>query len=292
MKKNNLDFIVAGIQKAGTTMLSKHLSQNDQLFIPFEKELPFFLEKKIDQNNWNNFLENYFYNARNDQLWGTVTPQYTIYPHTLKKINKKFPKVKIIIIYRDPITRFISHYDMMVRFKKEKRNINKVIKDQIKNLKSLRKSYNKYPADDYISLGEYSRLNKYLKIFPKKNVLKISFDEFKFKPKKTLKRISKFLKIKNNFYYSSKIIMPGGKKKLLDIDHDKIFKKIKSYLIILKIYQILPKKIIRFIYLFSYWLDQNNVNKKLKSSINDINDKELNMLKKHYKKDLVEYSMI
>ena len=25
---------------------------------------------------------------------------------------------------------------------------------------------------------------------------------------------------------------------------------------------------------------------------NDINDKELNMLKKHYKKDLVEYSMI
>ena len=57
MKKNNLDFIVAGIQKAGTTMLSKHLSQNDQLFIPFEKELPFFLEKKIDQNNWNNFYD-------------------------------------------------------------------------------------------------------------------------------------------------------------------------------------------------------------------------------------------
>lgn len=289
MKKHNLDFIVAGIQKSGTTMLKKYLSQNDQLFIPPEKELPFFLEEKISQNNWNNFLENYFYQARNDQLWGTVTPQYLMYPHTLKKINRKFPKIKIIIIYRDPINRFISYYDMTLRLNNEKRNINKVIKDQIKNIKSSHKSYNKYPTDDYIIFGEYFRLNKYLKIFPKKNVLKISFDEFKLKPKKTLERISKFLKIKNNFYYSSKIIMAGGKKKLLNIDHDKIFKKIKSYLIILKIYQILPKKIIRFIYLFSHWLDQNNVNKKFKSSIKDINDKELNMLRKHYKNDILEY---
>ena len=42
VKKDNLDSIVVGIQKSGTTMLSSYLSSSKKIFIPKEKEIPFF----------------------------------------------------------------------------------------------------------------------------------------------------------------------------------------------------------------------------------------------------------
>ena len=292
MKKNNLDFIVAGIQKSGTTMLAQYLSQNNKLFIPPEKEVPFFLNKEINENDWKSFLTNYFYKGKDHQLWGTVSPQYMMYPNSLKKIYKKFPKIKIIIIYREPISRFISHYDMSVRFNNEQRNLNSVIKEQIKNIKKLRKNDNKNYKDKYITSGEYSRLNKHLKIFPKRNILKIDYQEFILKPKIVLNKISIFLKINNKFKLSKKIIMKGGKKRIININHDRILRVFKSFLQIIKIYKFLPKKLIKNVYIFSYWLDQINTNVNSKSNIKDINVNELKMLKKHYKDDILEYLKI
>ena len=291
MKKHNLDFIVAGIQKSGTTMLAKYLSQNDQLFLPPEKELPFFLKKEINVKDWKKFLTKYFYKGENHQLWGTVSPQYMMYPNSLNRIYKKFPKIKIIIIYREPISRYISHYDMSVRFNNEQRNINIAIKDQIRNAKKIHKTNNL--LDGYLASGEYSRLNKYLKIFPKKNILKIDFQEFISKPKIVLDEISIFLKINYKFKFSKKkIMMKGGKKKIINIDHDKIFKRFKLFLKIIKIYKFFPQILIKYVYIFSYWLDKINTNVNSKSNIKDINSKELKMLKKHYKYDILEYIKI
>ena len=165
MSKSHLDFIIVGIQKSGTTMLHSYLSKSDKIFMPYEKELPYFLEEKLNSGGWDAFLKLYFNQANNNQIWGTATPQYMMYPESLKKIYNKLPNIKIIIIYRDPINRFISHYDMLKRFKIEKRDINSLIIDQLANIEILRSTQYNSPSDKFISSGEYLRLNKYLEIF-------------------------------------------------------------------------------------------------------------------------------
>lgn len=289
MNKNRLDFIIVGIQKSGTTMLHSYLSKSKKIFIPPEKELPFFLEKKIYAAGWDAFIQKYFGKAENNQIWGTVTPQYMMYPESLKKIYNKLPDIKIIIIYRDPIKRFISHYDMLRRFNIENRDINDLIIDQLANIKTLRNTEYNRPTDKFISSGEYLRLNKHLEIFPKKNILKLDFNVLVVEPKIILEEVSNFLNIDYEFKQDFTIKMEGGSKKIIDVDFDNILRKIKHFLVFLQIYKYIPQKIIKYFYLISYWIDQVNVNKKSKSSIRDINKDVQFMLQEHYKEEILEY---
>ena len=289
VKKDNLDFIVVGIQKSGTTMLSSYLSSSKEIFIPKEKEIPFFLDESLQRNGWNDFIYKYFKYANNNQLWGTVTPQYLMYPSSLSKIYKKFPKIKIIVIYRDPIKRLMSHFDMTKRFHKESRDINAVISDQLKNINKLRNSPYNSPLDKFLSSGEYFRLNQYLKIFPNKNILRLDFQELKIKPENIVKKLSLFLNVSDIDKYNMKVKMPGGNKKLINIDHNKIFKILKFFLIKVGIYNFLSEQILRIPYLISYWIDQNNVNTKSKTNIKDIHEDKIKLLEKHYEEDILIY---
>lgn len=288
-KKDNLDFIVVGIQKSGTTMLSSYLSSSKKIFIPKEKEIPFFLDESLQYNGWNNFIYKYFKYANNKQLWGTVTPQYLMYPSSLSKIYKKFPKIKIIVIYRDPIKRLMSHFDMIKRFHKENRDINVIISDQLKSINNLRNSPYHNPFDKLLSSGEYFRLNRYLKIFPNENILRLDFEELKIKPENIVKKLSLFLNVSDIDKYYMKVKMPGGNKKLININHDKIFKIFKLFLIKVGIFKFLSEQIVKIPYLISYWIDQNNVNTKFKTNIKDIHEDKIKLLEKHYEKDILIY---
>ena len=43
-----LDFMIIGAMKSGTTSLAFYLNQSSQIYIPKEKELPFFLGIPFD----------------------------------------------------------------------------------------------------------------------------------------------------------------------------------------------------------------------------------------------------
>jgi len=50
--KKTLDFIIMGAQKAGTTSLASYLGENPRVYIPPEKEIPYFLNEKMLQRGW------------------------------------------------------------------------------------------------------------------------------------------------------------------------------------------------------------------------------------------------
>ena len=122
-----IDFIIIGAQKAGSTFLYNILNLSNEIYMPQEKELPFFLEKNIKKKNYAKFLDDYFENSKIDQIIGTSTPQYMMYPESFGDIKLRLPNVKLIAIIREPIKRLISHYDMVYRFGKENRSINSVL---------------------------------------------------------------------------------------------------------------------------------------------------------------------
>ena len=45
--KRRIDFIIAGVQKGGTTALHTFLSQHPQIFLPQRKELHFFDNERL-----------------------------------------------------------------------------------------------------------------------------------------------------------------------------------------------------------------------------------------------------
>ena len=279
-----INFIIIGAQKAGSTYLYNILNSSNDIFMPQEKELPFFLEKDLDEKKYNQFIDDYFHKSKKYQIIGTSTPQYMMYPESFKDIKTRLPNIKIIAILREPIKRLISHYDMACRFGKETRSINLVIKNQLENLEYFRKS----PFDDstgkYIVAGEYGRIFlELLKHFEKKKILVLLFKDLINEPKKEIEKITNFLDFETKINRFNKFKnMRGGKKKFIEIDLYKIVSSLNR----IGIKKIMPNFIIKKIRIFLSFIDNINVDIKSKTSISEIKPELLEKLKDHYKKDL------
>lgn len=282
--ERKINFIIIGAQKAGTTFLHNILNTSNDIYIPLEKELPFFLEDNIDDESYKKFFLKYFNKSKPNQIIGTSTPQYMMYPNSFSNIKERLPDVKLIVVLREPIKRLISHYDMVYRFGKENRSINLVIEDQIKNIEYYRTTPFKDATGKYISSGEYGRIiNELYKTFKKSQIHILLFKDLIAYPEKELKKIFNFLNIDTQVKILNKIgNMYGGKRKIINIDLQKFFSSFKK----LSLEKLVPESFIKTIKIFINFIDNINVDTNSKSKIDDINPKLLILLKNHYIKDL------
>ena len=112
-------FIIAGVQKGGTTALSAFLSNHSQVSFAAKKEVHFFDRK----SNANKKIESYL---NSFQTWnytqsifppvvGESTPFYIASRFACKRIAQEIPNVKIIILLRNPVARAYSEYLMKKR---------------------------------------------------------------------------------------------------------------------------------------------------------------------------------
>lgn len=109
-----LDFIVAGFSKCGTTSLCNMLKEHPNLFMPPRKEPRIFSAKDYPLL-WS-WYQNLFFAAPADALLGEGSVTYSEYEFaydSIKRIHRHFPKIKIILIARDPVDRIESSYREM-----------------------------------------------------------------------------------------------------------------------------------------------------------------------------------
>ena len=202
MKK--IDFLIIGAQKSGTTSLFKYLVEHPSLYIPQEKELPYFSYDELNANGIDRFLDKYFPKAQNAQQWGTVTPQYMYDPVVPDRIKFELPKVKLIAILRDPVERAISHYKMNVRRGDEKRPVDKAFHEclevgSVNNARKLR-GRSKDEASCYLVWGEYGRiLKRYFELFPPEQILCVQHKELASHPAIVVRAIFEFLGVDAEF---------------------------------------------------------------------------------------------
>jgi len=129
MPAKSLDFIIIGAQKAATTSLYKYLNAHPAIFMPPDKEVPFFTRPDLYQKGLAWYLQTHFANASPDQLWGKATPQYMCDPQAPARIYHALPEVKLIASLRHPIKRSFSHYKMAVHRGVEQRTFDEAISD-------------------------------------------------------------------------------------------------------------------------------------------------------------------
>jgi len=292
--KKTLDFIIVGSQKAGTTSLASYLDNNPQVYIPPEKEVPFFVHESMKKRGWPWFLDTYFAQADPSALWGTSSPQYMMYPESFKTIKESLPDVKIIVTLRDPIARMLSHFDMASRFGVESRPLNRMVEEQLMNVDVLRRTSYPDKTGKYIVAGEYGRiLEELFAHFDRSEVLIVHFDDIRSDAQQVVDRLADFLGLEHFSPDNLQVVrMKGGARKRLPINHDRFISQAGKLIRLLGIGRLIPNRLKFAVGYVSGRLDEWNVDSSSKSRPQDLHQDLLRALKEHYKKDAAHLKKI
>lgn len=199
-----LDFIIIGAQKSGTTSLYRYLQSHPRIYMPPDKEAPFFSDNERLAKGWSWYLNEYFAGAPGDALWGKASPQYMAVSAVPVRIKAQIPSVKLIAILRNPIDRAYSHYKMAVRRGTEQRNFVEAL-EQLLPLSAMRaaRELQAFPEDEtrfYLAWGEYGRiLGNYLEHFSIEQLKVVFLDDLEQRPQEVLDTVVEFLELPTEY---------------------------------------------------------------------------------------------
>jgi hypothetical protein len=191
-----LDFIVPGAQKSGTTALHYFLKQHPQILLPDRQELHFFDDEQIFARPIDYLsLHQQFRKARRHTIVGEVTPNYLYWKPAIERIQAYNPRVKLIILLRNPVDRAFAHWNMQ-RFKdRESLDFLEALKEEPRRIAQPLSIDSRRFA--YVERGFYSgQLERVFKFFPREQVEIIKFEDFRDRKQETLDGIFDFLGVK------------------------------------------------------------------------------------------------
>jgi len=185
MEKINFEvnFIICGAMKAGTTTLRNILNSCEQVFIP-DHEIYFFdmddalqhpdfliNNKGLTTHNiydnldlYYNWYKSFYDNLPDSTLKGEDSTTYLASNKVPPRIKNIFPDVKLIFMLRDPVERTISHYWHLVKTGRTTMKLEKMLKYKQETL--LQRSYYK------------DQILRYKSIFDDDQLKFIVFEEF------------------------------------------------------------------------------------------------------------------
>ena len=192
-KVSQVDFIVGGVQKAGTTALHDFLAQHPQVALLRDQALHFF-DKPEHFNGEPDYriLHNNFDPGWRWRIAGEVTADYLYYPRALERIARYNPQMKLIVSLRNPTERAFSQWNM-------RRDKGQEPLDFVGALKRDQETgvWKRPRGDGYIARSLYGpQLEKVFDLFPREQVLVLKYEEFRRDPLPMLDRLFDFLGVR------------------------------------------------------------------------------------------------
>ena len=205
------DFIIIGAQKAGTSSLYAYLTKHPLIQAASTKEIHFFdtgfsKGKSWYRKHFPSIIDKLKAKLKGkSMITGEASPYYLFHPLAPTRIFKTLPKVKLIVILRNPVDRAYSHYQHEVKLSfetsetfeeaisQEEKRLNGEVERIIKN-----HNYNSFNHQhhSYLSRGIYvDQLKVWFNLFGKSKVLVICSDFFYQNPSQVLKQVSDFLNL-------------------------------------------------------------------------------------------------
>jgi hypothetical protein len=227
------NFFLAGANKAGTTSLYHYLAQHPQIFMcpvkepcyfapelrpancaestrrflrPAQRRLRRFLDQRLlDQpgrgtlfggivENWDDYVR-LFDGARDKAAIGEATPSYLWSESSARMIYDHIPDAKVVVMLRDPADRAFSHYRQLRYAGGLQRSFRQQIDANLGN-RSKRFGFD-YP---FLEFGRYhEQLLRYYRLFPRRNVCVLLYDDYHASPWATVSALFHFLGVDSNF---------------------------------------------------------------------------------------------
>jgi Sulfotransferase domain len=196
----DIEFLVIGAQKGGTTTLWQLLRDHPQVWLPDAKEAPYFSHTEVYERGWASYLQRLRVPTAEGVVRGTVTPHYMQGWHDVstrvaaERIAAQLPDVRLIALLRDPVERARSQHAMALARGLERRDVERAMRESLRP--SALREGRRAPDDTntYLVQGEYGRiLGEYLSVLPRAALHIELTDSLSADPMGVLRRILAFL---------------------------------------------------------------------------------------------------
>ena len=198
------DFIISGTVRSGTTSLYYNICEHPSVLPADYDEIGFFDSNYHLGINWYRSMfptEKEMERVKketNFAITGEDTPFYFWKKEAAERILKDIPNPKIIIIFRNPVDRAYSNYQLGIRKKTETLSFEDAIDEEMNFLEkhSFRESVDRRRS--YLSKGFYeNQIKIWFNVFPREKIHILSTEDMQKNPEKTLLKIFQFLGIPN-----------------------------------------------------------------------------------------------
>lgn len=279
-----LDFIGIGVPKAATTWLAQCMKEHPEICFPkYMKELHFFNRlhcvygDKVDNMNYENkgwaWFKYMFKHCKPGQIKGEFTVAYYTDPLALKRIKQHNKDIKLILVFRDPVSRAYSEYQHHFKM-------------GIYGQKTFEQALE---VDKYlIEKGLYFKHTpQWLRAFPKKNIKIYFMEDIKQDKTAVIKDLWKFLGVNEDF------VPPSFDRKDINIRKESRFLPLNRFLS--KINYVLRKNNWNTLLRFAHVLRADFVLNKLRfknvkpADFPPINPKTAAKLRKYYTSDIKKF---
>ena len=190
-----VDFLIAGVQKGGTSALFEYLRTVPGLQLPDVKEAHFFDdEERVD---WRGPDYSAYHRLFDDdgRRWGEATPIYIYWPNSLERIAAYNPAMKFILLFRDPVERAWSHWKMEYAKRKESHDFQWCIREGRERVATGDPAApGHHRVFSYVERGLYGRqVERLLSLFPRSQCLFLRSEDLRDRPADAVAEICAFL---------------------------------------------------------------------------------------------------
>lgn len=200
------DFLIIGGVRCGTTSLYYNLCHHPSVEKAAYDEIGFFDDNYHLGLNWYRSMfptKNKMDAIRKKTgncITGEDTPFYIWNKDAVKRIKNLLPKIKLIVILRNPADRAYSNYHLSLREGTEKRSFENAIKQDIEFINNKKDKKEELTNQDfktsYIAKGLYfDQLKTWFKMFDENQICTIFTEDLQKDPEDTMKKIFGFLQL-------------------------------------------------------------------------------------------------
>lgn len=186
-------FLIAGVQKGGTTALFDYLGDYPDIALPRTKELHFFDDEAVDWAAPDYAAYHAQFPEAAGRPGGEATPIYTYWPNSPERICAYNPAMKLVVVLRDPVQRAWSHWRMEYARGAEKESFAWCIREGRQRLFAA-EPWGHHREFSYVERGFYGeQAERLLGLFPREQLLFLKSDDLRAQPAPALAEVRAFL---------------------------------------------------------------------------------------------------
>jgi hypothetical protein len=193
MTDERVAFLIAGVQKGGTTALFDYLGDEPGVSRAKVKELHFFDDEAQDWAAPDYAAYHANFDAYDGRPRGEATPIYVYWPNSLERIAAYNPAMKLIVVLRDPVARAWSHWKMEYARGSETMPFGWCVRQGRQRLFEA-EPWGFHREFSYVERGFYGeQMERLFGLFPDEQVLVLRAEELRAEPGAAMMSVRRFL---------------------------------------------------------------------------------------------------
>jgi hypothetical protein len=191
-----IDFMIAGVQKGGTTSLDAYLRQHPEVAMAKKKEVHFFDKRPptgIRPLDYAIYHRQFYWSAQSEgSVLGEATPILSWWAGSMERLWQYNPQIKVIMLLRDPVDRAWSHYRMDRRLQREGDTFSNAIRSERERARRALPDQDRERSQ--VARGFYAPQVRNLKrLFPDEQLLFLRSEDLSRCVDTTLRTVTDFL---------------------------------------------------------------------------------------------------